>query len=74
MDTKFSIKLLVGIVAALVISGCGGTNVEQKTMGGIGLGALAGGLITGQTQGMVAGAAIGGADRICHRYRPGSSC
>lgn len=60
MDTKFSAKLLIGILALLMLSGCGATNVEQKTTAGIGLGALAGGLITGQTQGMVAGAAIGG--------------
>ncbi len=60
MDTKFSAKLLIGILALLIFSGCGATNVEQKTTAGIGLGALAGGLITGQTQGMVAGAAIGG--------------
>ena len=60
MDTKFSTKLLIGIIAVLILSGCGGTNVEQKTTAGIGIGALAGGLITGQTQGMVAGAALGG--------------
>ena len=60
MKTEFSIKLVLGFFAVLMFAGCGGTNVEQKTTAGIGIGALAGGLITGQTQGMVAGAALGG--------------
>jgi len=40
--------------------GCGATNVERKTTGGIGLGALAGGLITGKPGSAIAGAAVGG--------------
>ena len=60
MDTKFSAKLLIGIIAVLMLSGCGATNVEQKTTAGVGIGALAGGLITGNVSGAVAGAAAGG--------------
>lgn len=44
----------------LVLTGCGATNVEKKTTSGIGLGALAGGLITGDAGAAVAGAAAGG--------------
>lgn len=44
----------------LVLTGCGATNVEKKTTSGIGLGALAGGLITGDAGAAVAGAAVGG--------------
>jgi hypothetical protein len=44
----------------LILVGCGATNVERKTTGGIGLGALAGGLITGKPGGAIAGAAVGG--------------
>jgi len=43
-----------------LLIGCGATNVERKTTGGIGLGALAGGLITGKPGGAIAGAAVGG--------------
>ena len=60
MDIKFSAKLLIGIIAVLMLSGCGATNVEQKTTAGVGIGALAGGLITGNVSGAVAGAAAGG--------------
>lgn len=42
------------------MAGCGTTNTGRKTSGGIGLGALAGGLITGDAGGAVAGAAVGG--------------
>jgi hypothetical protein len=53
------------IVAALVpvflmLAGCGATNVERKTTGGIGIGALAGGVMSGDLGGAVAGAAVGG--------------
>lgn len=44
----------------LVLVGCGATNVEKKTTAGIGLGALAGGVITGDVGGAAAGAAVGG--------------
>jgi hypothetical protein len=54
-------KAAVLVTAALVLlAGCGGTNVERKTTGGIGLGALAGGLMSGDAKGAVAGAAVGG--------------
>ena len=52
------VALFSPILFSLV--GCGATNVERKTSGGIGLGALAGGLITGDAGGVVAGAAAGG--------------
>ena len=45
---------------ALVLANCGATNVEKKTTAGIGLGALAGGLMSGKPGGVVAGAAVGG--------------
>jgi len=44
----------------LILVGCGATNVEKKTTAGIGLGALAGGLMSGDAGGAVAGAAVGG--------------
>ncbi|MGI9537186.1 MAG: hypothetical protein ACR2PB_08945 [Desulfocapsaceae bacterium] len=47
-------------LAILVLAGCGATNVEKKTTAGIGLGALAGGLMSGKPGGAVAGAAVGG--------------
>jgi hypothetical protein len=47
-------------LAFFILSGCGATNVEKKTTGGIGLGALAGGVITGDVGGAAAGAAVGG--------------
>ena len=50
---------LLGL-AFFILSGCGATNVEKKTTGGIGLGALAGGVITGDIGGAAAGAAVGG--------------
>lgn len=49
----------LGLVA-VNLSGCGATNVEKKTTAGIGLGALAGGLMSGKPGGVVAGAAAGG--------------
>jgi len=52
------IALITPILFTLI--GCGATNVERKTTGGIGLGALAGGLITGDAGGAAAGAAVGG--------------
>ncbi|MGI9537187.1 MAG: hypothetical protein ACR2PB_08950, partial [Desulfocapsaceae bacterium] len=45
---------------ALYLVGCGATNVERKTTAGIGLGALAGGLMSGDAGGAAAGAAVGG--------------
>lgn len=44
----------------LILVGCGATNVEKKTTSGIGLGALAGGVISGDVGGAAAGAAVGG--------------
>ena len=56
-----SIKLIaVLILVAIPLICSGATNVERKTVGGIGLGALAGGLITGNVSGLVTGAAVGG--------------
>jgi len=52
--------VLVILLLAVIIVGCGPTNTSRKTTGGIGLGALAGGLITGDVEGAVAGAAVGG--------------
>ena len=54
-----STMIVIG-VAAIILAGCGATNVKRKTTGGVGLGALAGGLITGDVGGAVAGAAVGG--------------
>jgi len=51
---------IAAILIALFLAGCGATNVERKTTGGIGLGALAGGLMSGDAGGAVAGAAVGG--------------
>ena len=51
--------LTIGLFCLILIS-CGASNVERKTVGGIGLGALAGGLITGNVSGLVTGAAVGG--------------
>ena len=54
-------KLYIIMIPVLfLLVGCGATNVERKTTGGVGLGALAGGLITGDVRGAVAGAAVGG--------------
>jgi len=60
--TKLAVLLKVLSIGILLITlvGCGATNVERKTTGGVGLGALAGGLITGDAGGAVAGAAVGG--------------
>lgn len=44
----------------IILTGCGATNVEKKTTAGIGLGALAGGVISGDVGGAAAGAAVGG--------------
>jgi hypothetical protein len=54
------ISIIVIIPVLFMLVGCGATNVERKTTGGIGLGALAGGLITGKPGGAIAGAAVGG--------------
>ncbi len=51
--------ILIG-VAAIFLTGCGATNVHKKTTAGVGLGALAGGVISGDVGGAAAGAAIGG--------------
>ena len=48
----------IRIPVLFLLVGCGATNVEWKTTGGVGLGALAGGLITGDVRGAVAGAAV----------------
>jgi hypothetical protein len=53
-----SIFAIIPVLFMLV--GCGGTNVERKTTGGVGLGALAGGVMSGSVGGTVAGAAVGG--------------
>lgn len=53
-----TIALLSFMLFMLV--GCGATNVEKKTTAGIGLGALAGGVISGDVGGAAAGAAVGG--------------
>ena len=58
-NEKFKITIFA-ILIALFLAGCGATNVERKTTGGIGLGALAGGLMSGDAGGAVAGAAVGG--------------
>lgn len=55
----YSVMVLIAPFLLLLIS-CGATNVERKTTGGVGLGALAGGLMTGRVGGVVAGAAVGG--------------
>jgi hypothetical protein len=57
---KSFISVLAVIPVLFLLIGCGATNVERKTTGGVGLGALAGGLITGKASGAVAGAAVGG--------------
>lgn len=44
----------------LLLASCGATNVEKKTTAGIGIGALAGGIISGDVGGAAAGAAVGG--------------
>lgn len=53
------VTVILGAVV-IILTGCGATNVEKKTTAGIGLGALAGGLITGDAGAAVAGAAAGG--------------
>jgi hypothetical protein len=56
-------KLAIAVSLAFIVlylGGCGATNVERKTTAGIGLGALAGGLMSGDAGGAVAGAAVGG--------------
>ena len=57
--TNFKFYAVIIPVLFLLI-GCGATNVERKTTGGVGLGALAGGLMSGSASGAVAGAAVGG--------------
>ena len=59
VNEKFKITISA-ILIALFLAGCGATNVEKKTSAGIGLGALAGGLMSGDAGGAVAGAAVGG--------------
>ena len=54
-----STMIVIG-VAAIILTGCGATNVQKKTTGGVGLGALAGGVMSGSVGGAVAGAAVGG--------------
>ena len=57
---KSFISILAIIPVLFMLVGCGATNVERKTSGGIGLGALAGGVMSGNVGGAVAGAAVGG--------------
>lgn len=57
---NYVISMLAVISVIFLLVGCGATNVERKTTGGVGLGALAGGLMTGRAGGAVAGAAVGG--------------
>ena len=59
LNTCVRTAVLIGL-AGILITGCGATNVENKTTAGIGLGALAGGVITGDVGGAAAGAAVGG--------------
>ena len=59
--TNWREKPIMWIVLFMfLLVGCGTTNVQRKTTGGVGLGALAGGLITGNLSGAAAGAAVGG--------------
>lgn len=61
--TSLSGKLAIAVSLTLIVlylAGCGATNVERKTTAGVGFGALAGGLISGDAGGAVAGAAVGG--------------
>ena len=62
MTKLFSQLKIMAVISPLlfVLVGCGAANVERKTTGGVGLGALAGGLMTGDVGGAVAGAAVGG--------------
>jgi osmotically inducible lipoprotein OsmB len=57
--TKIKTFALIAPMLFILI-GCGATNVERKTTGGVGLGALAGGVMSGSVGGAVAGAAVGG--------------
>ena len=57
---KSLLSVLAIIPVLFFLTGCGATNVERKTSGGIGLGALAGGVMSGDVGGAVAGAAVGG--------------
>jgi hypothetical protein len=54
------ISIIVIIPVLFMLVGCGATNVERKTTGGVGLGALAGGVMSGSVGGAAAGAALGG--------------
>jgi hypothetical protein len=51
------VTLIIGL--CIVLAGCGTTNAQRKTTGGVALGALAGGLLGG-SKGAVVGSAIGG--------------
>jgi hypothetical protein len=53
------IYVILIISMCLLIIGCGTTNAQKKTTGGVALGALAGGLLGG-TSGAVVGSAVGG--------------
>ena len=59
-SNKSLLSVLAIIPVLFFLTGCGATNVERKTSGGIGLGALAGGVMSGDVGGAVAGAAVGG--------------
>jgi hypothetical protein len=60
LKNKGFISILVIIPVLFMLVGCGATNVKRKTTGGVGLGALAGGVMSGSVGGAVAGAAVGG--------------
>lgn len=55
----YLINVILVIIMCSLIIGCGTTNVQKKTTGGVALGALAGGLLGG-SKGAVIGSAVGG--------------
>jgi uncharacterized membrane protein len=55
----YLIYVILLVSMCLLVIGCGTTNVQRKTTGGVALGALAGGLLGGRT-GAVVGGAVGG--------------
>ena len=57
---RLVVPLLVLTLSVLFTPGCGTSSAQQGGSGGAALGAIAGGLITGNWRGAAAGAAIGG--------------
>jgi hypothetical protein len=55
----YFIYVILAVSMCLLVIGCGATNVQKKTTGGVALGALAGGLLGGRS-GAVVGSAVGG--------------